>query len=86
MTTTSKLNARDLRALDIIRAGGRAVSALRRNFHGVEQQAYWIVDAAGAKVPGLGYRTIMNLCNSGLLTRDPEVWFGSTCHREWIAA
>ena len=83
---TIKLNARDLRALNIIRNGGRAVSALRRNFHGAEQQAYWIVDATGAKVPGLGFKTIMNLCDAGLLARDGGVWFGSTCRREWIAA
>lgn len=79
---STRLTARSRRAVDVLRAGGRYVSALRRDYLGREKQRYWIVDEKRRQVDGFGFVTWCQLDAAGLLQRDP-VHYGSTCHSEW---
>lgn len=82
---TKSLSARDARALAIIDAGGRLVTALRRSYGGGEKQAYWVEDAHGRRVSGFGFRTFHNLVDSGMVKRDRGTLYGSTCRRVFVA-
>ena len=84
--TTRKITARDLRALEIINNGGRLVTALVRGWQGREQQAYWLENADRQRVAGFGYATFNALVDAGLLVRDMDTVYGSTCRRVFVAA
>jgi len=80
------LSKKAQQALEILKAGGRYETALRRAYTGGEKQAYWIENAAGIVVKGFSTVTFYELQGAGLLRRDMETLYGSTCHRTYYIA
>ncbi len=77
------LSKKAQKALEILKAGGRFETALRRAYTGGEKQAYWLESHPGVKVNGFGCVTFHELEKAGLLRRDWDVNYGSTCHRRF---
>lgn len=79
---TKSTERRIEQARAILAAGGKWISALRNDFRGREKQMYWMVDANGCKVAGLGFATLNDMRKAGML-RSLDCHWGSTCHQEW---
>lgn len=84
--TATKLTARDRKALEILKNGGRIVSQLRRNYFGHLKQEYWFENGQRERVKGFGWTSYRNLTNAGLAKRDMDAWYGSTCFMAWYLA
>lgn len=79
------LSKKAQKALEILKAGGRFETALRRAYTGGEKQAYWLETKDGLPVKGFSTVTFYELEDAGLLRRDMETLYGSTCHRTYYA-
>lgn len=79
------LSKKAQQALEILKTGGRFETALRRAYMGGEKQTYWLESHPTVKVKGFGYVTFRELEAAGLLRRDNDVNYGSTCHRRFYA-
>lgn len=84
-TTTTKLDARARRALDVLDAGGYFRKALERSYTGGEKFRARLYDADRQPVAGIGSATLHALEAAGLIARRPCVT-SSTWGQEWIAA